>query len=172
VIWSPPGGAAVTAITGTDGTFVLRATGNQPARLGVQAPLHKQYAELVEPGAPFADYDVWPATTEMRLERGLTAVFSGVAVDEQGNPVTGAAVRWHPVRRAPPPGEPGRRVLEGSVLDLPLATTTRGDGSFELETEHFGSGRLTVEPGGGQGEIALDAEAVAGRTVTGLRLQR
>jgi hypothetical protein len=60
-------------------------------------------------------------------------------------------------------------VLEGGVLELPLATRTGVDGAFRLETNAFGAGTLSLAGGDGRG---LEATATAGRTTSGLRLQR
>lgn len=166
VSWTPPGGALVAVTTGADGTFVLPATGDQDARLAVHATGYVPYAELVAPGAPFADYDLWPATTTERLGAGLTALLEGVVLDAENNPVAGAAVRLQPAQRTLMTGTPGRRVLEGGALELPLATTAATDGSFRLETNQFGPGRLFVSA-----ERAIPVVAVAGQTVSNLRLQ-
>ncbi len=170
VVWSPSGGTPVTAKTGPDGTFLLRATGTTAARLMVQAPLHQLYAELVEPDAAFADYDVWPATRGVRLEKRLSAVLQGIVVDAEGRPVPGVAVRWNAQPSGLDADVPFRRTLEGGMLELPPVATTGVDGAFDLETNYFGAGRLTV--GAGPGGAGIDAEAIAGKATTGLRLQR
>lgn len=170
VSWTPPGSAPVTATTDADGQFTLRATGNQDARLAVQAPGHLAYAELVAPGAPFADYDVWPSVTSERLAHGLSALLEGIVVDAEGRPRTGVDVRWRPAQPAAAlPGVPGRRVLEGGVLELPLGARTGDDGAFRIETNAFGAGRLVAadDPTG----RGLAATATAGQTTNGLRLQ-
>lgn len=170
VSWTPPGSAPVTATTDADGQFTLRATGNQDARLAVQAVGHLAYAELVAPGAPFADYDVWPAVTSERLAHGLSALLEGIVVDAEGRPRAGLDVRWRPARpAAAPTGVPGRRVLEGGALELPLGARTGDDGAFRIETNAFGEGRLVVadDPTG----RGLAATATAGQTTHGLRLQ-
>jgi hypothetical protein len=168
VSWQPSGSAAIAAVAGADGTFVLRATGTQPARLAVQAPGYLPYAELVEPGAPFADYDLWPAVMSVRLAKGLSALLEGIVVDANGIPVANAAVRWTPARLATPEVGPGRRVLEGAVLELPLGTTTGADGSFVVETNHFGPGRLSLATA--PFEQGLEVEAIAGKSQNGLKL--
>jgi hypothetical protein len=63
---------------------------------------------------------------------------------------------------------PGRRVLEGAALELPLGARTGSDGAFRLETNAFGPGRLVLA-GSTRG---LDVTATAGQTTTGLRLQQ
>ncbi|MBL8748601.1 MAG: hypothetical protein JNK78_05535 [Planctomycetes bacterium] len=170
VSWMVVGAAPVTAKTGADGTFVVRATGKEPARLVVRAIEHITYAELVDPGAAFADYDLLPATLDARLAAKLSALLEGVVVDSQGLPAAGVTLRWEPTARAAPDFVPGRRVLEGGALDLPLFATTGQDGAFRLETHHFGPGRL-VAAGGAAGP-GLDAVATPGTASTGLRLQR
>ncbi|MBX3464354.1 MAG: carboxypeptidase regulatory-like domain-containing protein [Planctomycetes bacterium] len=172
VAWQPNGATAAATVTAADGTFLLRTTGTAPARVWIQAPGCLAYAELVEPGAPFADYDVWPGTTMARLERGLTGVLAGVVVDAAGVPQPDVAVRWQPAQPTTVPGSPGRRVLEGAALALPTTTVTSADGSFALETPHLGAGRLALvdtpdAPGG-----SVEAEAKAGATTHGIRLRR
>ena len=169
VLWQAPGGASVSGTTQGDGTFVLQTVGEHAGTLRVQAPLHQRYAELVDPEAAFADYVVLPAQREVRLEHGMTALFEGVVLTESGTPVADVAVRWQPAARRRPAGLPGRRVLEGATLELPPVTTTRADGSFVLETAHFGPGRLflPVEP-----EKAVEITAVAGKRHGGLELER
>lgn len=170
--WSPSGGAVVTGTTGADGTFQLAATGDAAARLAISAPGFLPYAELVQPGSPFAEYDLWPGTMEARLAKGLTARLVGVVAGPDGSAQSGVAVRWIPARRAEPTGMPGRRLLDGASLELPLVATTGPDGSFQLETNQFGPGRLCLAEAGpdAQGGVAVDA--VAGTTKDGLRLQR
>ncbi|MCU0862657.1 MAG: carboxypeptidase-like regulatory domain-containing protein [Planctomycetes bacterium] len=170
VAWQPQGSGMRTAVTGADGTFALRATGAAAARLQVHAPGHVLYAELVEPNAPFADYDVWPAERTVRLELGLSAGFEGVVQDAQGSPQPGVPVRWLPADASPPLGAGAlRRVLEGAVLELPGVATTGADGAFVLETNRFGPGRVVVD---GAPQSAVAAEAIAGRTRNDLRLRR
>lgn len=172
VVWSPVGSNPIRATTAADGTFVVRATGTTPSRLTIQAPDHVLYAELVEPGSPFADYDVWPATLGVRLGKKLTALLEGVVVDGAGLPQAGVSVRWVPDAKTPPVGVPGRRVLDGGTLDLPLIAATGVDGAFRLETNHFGRGRLQLAAGATAGERGIEVEAVPGTTKNGLRLQR
>lgn len=166
VLWrSESGGNPVTATTAADGTFVLAATGQGSGRLAVQAHGHVTYAELVAVGAPFADYDVWPADPNARVELGLTAMLEGVLRDASGAPIAGATVRWTPAATTPGPDFTGRRALEGASLQLPLGARTAEDGSFRLETNQFGPGRLSHD------DVALDVEARAGAITSGLRLQ-
>ncbi|HEU4420384.1 MAG TPA: carboxypeptidase-like regulatory domain-containing protein, partial [Planctomycetota bacterium] len=171
IVWSPGAGAPVTATSKADGTFVLPATGTTAAKLLVQAPGHRSYAELVEPGSPFADYDLWPGTPAARLEKGLSSLLQGAVVDAEGRPVANAIVRWHPVQQIAPGGIPGRRVLEGGTLELPLVTTTGADGAFALETTCFGPGKLTLV-GAETAAGRIDVQATAGKTINGLRLQQ
>lgn len=166
VLWrSESGGNPVAATTAADGTFVLPATGQGSGRLAVQAVGFLTYAELVAVGAPFADYDVWPADPNVRVERGLTAMLEGVLRDASGAPIAGATVRWTPQAPTPGPDFTGRRALEGAVLQLPLGARTGEDGAFRLETNQFGPGRLSHD------EVGLDVQAVAGAVTSGLRLQ-
>lgn len=172
VVWMPAGGAPITATTDADGTFVLPATGTLPSRLAITAPMHLAYAELVTPGAPFADYDILPASTDVRLQKKMTALLEGVILDASGRPLPRTSVRWMPAQRTAPAGPLGRRVLEGAVLDLPLVATTGDDGAFRLETNAFGVGRLVLVGGDAANAPGIDVEAAAGVTRNGLRLQR
>jgi len=173
VVWSPAGGAPVNAPTGADGTFVLPATGDVPARLSVQAQGHLAYAELVTPGAPFADYDVLPASPDVRLQKKLTAVLEGIVVEAAGAPMPGIPVRWHPTERAAAVQTPGRRVLDGASLQLPLVATTAADGTFRIETDAFGPGQLLCKIGGAiDGDRGIPVEARAGVRTNELRLTR
>jgi len=175
VAWQPNGATAVATTTAADGTFLLRATGTAAARLAIQAPSCRTYAELVTPGSPFADYDVWPGTRPLRLDKKLTAVLAGAVFGADGSPQAGVPVRWHPARTPAPAGVPGRRVLEGGALDLPPVTTTAADGSFALETAQLGPGRLTLADVADVGDTtgaSVAVEAIAGATTNGLRLRR
>jgi hypothetical protein len=169
IVWSPGAGAPVTATSKADGTFVLAATGTTAAKLLVQALGHQSYAELVEPGSPFAEYDLWPGTPSVRLEKHLSSMLQGVVVDAEGRPVVNATVRWQPAQQIAPGGIPGRRVLEGATLELPLVATTGTDGAFALETSRFGPGKLTLV-GAETAAGRIDVEATAGKTINGLRL--
>ncbi|MBL8755083.1 MAG: hypothetical protein JNK15_17395 [Planctomycetes bacterium] len=167
VVWSPPAGAPVNATTDADGIFVLPATGDADARLTVQAIGFVPWSELLAPGAPFAEFDLWPADTRERTGLRLTAVLAGTVADATGGPVVDATVRWQPNTPEPPAGTPGRRVLTGASLDLPPAVRTGADGAFSIETTQFGPGRLVLV--GTDRAIAVDA--VAGQTKNDLRLQ-
>jgi len=174
VVWTVDGGAPVTVRTDDQGRFALRATGDAPARLLVQAQGFVPYAELVEPGAPFADYDVLPAVPAVRVEKGLSALLCGAVVDSRGQPVVGVPIRWVPLATTAPalPGAIGRRTLEGAVLDLPGLATTGVDGAFALETTRFGDGRLCLPDDVNAPSRGLRVEAIAGETRNGLTLRR
>ncbi|MFN3243003.1 MAG: carboxypeptidase-like regulatory domain-containing protein [Planctomycetota bacterium] len=169
LIWQVAGGGAITARTAADGTFELQAAGSIAARLIVQAPRHVTYAELVDPGAAFANYDLLPALTEVRVEHGLTATIEGVAFGANGFPLANASVRWRPANQSTATGMPGRRVLEGGTLELTDVTTTDSAGAFVLETTNFGAGTLTLND---QSDRSLSVTAVAGQRVKGLELGR
>lgn len=171
IVWSPGAGAPVTATSNADGTFVVPATGTAAAKLLVQAPGHQSYAELVEPGSPFAEYDLWPGTPSVRLEKGLSSMLQGIVLDAEGRPVVNANVRWQPAQKIAMGGVPGRRVLEGGTLELPLVATTGIDGAFALETNQFGPGKLTLV-GAETASGRIDVQASAGKTMNGLRLQQ
>lgn len=167
VVWMPRGAPTVSTTTAADGTFALRAPGANAERLAVQALGHVAYAELVDPGSAFADYDLWPADPQQRLAHGLSAMLEGIVVDAEGRPVAGCDVRWLPAHRPAPAALPGRRVLEGGVLELPLGGRSGEDGAFRIETNAFGPGRLARADGTGQ---TAEVTAIAGRASTGIRL--
>jgi hypothetical protein len=166
VSWTAPNAAPVVATTDAEGAFTLATAGELDGRLAIQAIGYLGYAELVTPGSPFQDYDVWPAATAERLAAGLSAVLEGVVVDGSGRPQPDVDVRWQPATPAAVLGVPGRRTLAGATLELPLGARTGTDGAFRIETNAFGAGRVTV------GNSGVDATATAGRTVNGLRLQQ
>jgi len=172
ISWSPGAGNVVTATTFVDGTFQLAATGDLAARLVVSAPGYLPYTELVQPGAPFADFDLWPSATAVRLERGLTAMLMGVVLDAAGRAQPGVSVRWIPERTTLPNGQPGRRALSGADLELPLIVSTGPDGAFELETTQFGPGRVCPADAGPLAPGGVATEAIAGTTKNGLQLRR
>ena len=173
VAWQPDGRTTAAVRTDADGTFVLRATGTAPARLAITAPGCQPYAELVQPGAPFLEFDLWPGTKELRLDAGLSCLFAGVVLGADGLPEPGVVVRWEPSQPpSPPNGVPGRRVLEGAALQLPQITTTGDDGSFALETMALGPGRLVAADDATAPGPSVAAEARPGATIHGLRLQR
>ncbi|MGB3966051.1 MAG: hypothetical protein WBO45_04930 [Planctomycetota bacterium] len=169
VQFAPTHGTPLIAKTGDDGTFILPAKGNADGRLAVQAPGYLAWVELIAPGAPFQDYDLWPGTTSERLAGGLVALLEGVVVDGEGRPVADADVRWAPAAATRPPGVPGRRTLEGATLTLPLATRTGADGAFKLETDQFGPGRVHLS---GDAANGVEVTAVAAQTRNDLRLRR
>lgn len=169
VIWQVANGAAITARTAADGTFELQAAGDIAAKLLVQAPGYVRYSELVDPGAAFADYDVWPATTAIRLSKGITATLEGVVLGADGFPVANAAVRWRPASPTGGVGIPGRSVLEGASLLLPGVATTDSSGAFVIETNQFGGGSVSLQKNPSQ---AVMTTAVAGQTKNGLELRQ
>lgn len=169
VIWQVAGGGAVTTRTDEDGVFELQAAGDIAARLIVQSPRFVTYAELIDPGSPFASYDLLPAVPDTRVEAGLTATLEGVVFDGEGFPLASASVRWQPSNPTQPAGLPGRRVLEGAALELPNVTTTDSAGAFVLETTSFGVGVITV---GGSRRVEAAATAQAGQRVQGIELGR
>lgn len=168
VSWSATANPPVTAVTGADGTFRLAATGDVAGRLLVSAPGCIALAELVAPGAPFADYDLLPSSTAERVDKKLTAVLAGVVFDGQSRPAGGVTVRWIPDDPPAGPSPSGRRTISGHALLLPLSVTTAADGSFELETAHLGRGRLALSGDGG----GVATVAVAGTRKDGHRLQQ
>jgi hypothetical protein len=172
VAWLPTGSDPVTTTTDSEGRFALAATGSQATRLNISANGFANYLELVEPGAPFAEYELLPGTTEARLRHGLTARLVGQVVDAQGQALPGVSVRWIPARQVPPTGVPSRRILDGGSLHLSLVVPTGPDGLFELETTQFGPGRICLAEGGPDAVGGLLTEATAGATTDGLRLQR
>jgi hypothetical protein len=174
VAWTPPTGTPVTVKTNAEGLFVLPATGDADARLTIQALGHVERLEMVTPGSPFADYDLWPADPKERVAAGLTTIFSGSVLDAEGRPVADASVRWTPAQPthaalglANAGTAPGRRVLSGGTLDLPAAVRTGADGGFVLETNQFGPGRLHLFA---NDAIAQRLVAIAGITKNDIRL--
>lgn len=174
VAWQVAGGAAVQATTDRDGRFELLARGDVAAQLLVQMDGFVTYAELVEPGAPFADYDLLPASTRERLEAGLTATLEGTVTDASGRPAPRVAVRWLPDAGgavALPANAAGRRILRGGSLELTNVTTTDQVGAFVIETDRFGGGVLRVVDEAGKARD-VHAVAVAGRSRNAIELQR
>ncbi len=169
VVWQVAGGGAVTARTDADGRFELQAAGSIAARLVVQAQRFLTYAELVDPGAPFAHYDLLPAGTSPRIAAGLTATLEGVVYGQDGLPLANASVRWQPANHAKATSVPGRRVLQGGALELADVTRTDAAGVFVLETSHFGRGVLAVD---GDDAAALQVTATAGERTRGLECRR
>jgi hypothetical protein len=169
IIWQVPNGAAITAKTAADGTFELRAAGDVAAKLLVQAPGYTTYAELVDPGAAFANYDVWPATTAARLNKGVTATLEGVVFGKNGFPIANASVRWTPQVRTNHIGMPGRRILAGATLYLPGVATSDSSGAFVLETNQFGSGVVSLQRDASK---TVNATAIAGQSKNGLELRQ
>jgi len=169
VIWQVPNGAAITARTDTDGRFELQAAGEIAAKFIVQAPGYLTYSELVDPGAAFANYDIWPAVTAIRLEKGITATLEGLVFGWDGLPVANVAVRWTPDSPSAGVGLPGRRILEGATLKLPGVATTDSSGAFVIETNQFGSGRVSLQTDPSKDVMTT---AIAGETNNGLELRQ
>jgi hypothetical protein len=169
VVWQPEGFDPIATTTDAAGKFALAATGKQPARLSISANGHVAYAELITPGAPFADYDLWPATPEARVDAGVSALLEGITVDAAGWPVGDVEVAWAPATEAMPALPVGRRILTGGALALPRSVRSGPDGAFRLETLAFGPGRLHVV---GARERGVDATAIAGKAQNGFRLPR
>ncbi|MBL8732460.1 MAG: carboxypeptidase regulatory-like domain-containing protein [Planctomycetes bacterium] len=166
VVWAGAGGAH-QVFTGADGAFVVPVDGKDPARLLIQADGFQARAEFVDPGAQAMDYGLWPADPARRLEKGLTGVLQGFVLDGNGRPLPNVNVRWRPVTRSAPAAVPGRRVLEGGTLALPLVAVSDAAGAFRLETDQFGPGQLLC----GAAQNGLETQAIAGKVVDGLRLQ-
>lgn len=169
VVWQVAGGAAISTKTAADGTFELQAAGDIASKLIVQAPGYVRYSELVEPNAAFADYDVWPADRATRVANGTTAALEGVVMGTNGWPLAGASVRWRPDNVTGVSGVPGRRVLEGAVLQLPGVATTDANGVFVIETNQFGNGMLSLVSDPSR---HVAATAIAGQSKKGLNLQQ
>ena len=169
VVWQPDGFDSIAATTDASGTFTLAATGKLPARLSISASGCIAYAEVVTPGAPFADYDLWPATTDARVATGVSALLEGVTLDAAGTPVGDVEVVWAPATEAAPPLPTGRRILTGGALALPRTVRSGADGSFRFETTAFGPGRLHAA---GARERGVDTTAIAGKAQNGFRLPR
>jgi hypothetical protein len=169
IIWQVAGGAAITAKTAADGTFELQAAGDIASKLIVQAPGHVRYSELVNPNAAFTDYDVWPADLATRVYDGTTASLEGVVVGTNGRPLANASVRWRSDNPVGVSGVPGRRVLEGAVLQLPAVATTDSSGAFVIETNQFGHGVISLVS---DTTKSVEATAIAGQSKKGLELHQ
>jgi hypothetical protein len=165
-----PEGRGTPVRTAADGTFALRRAAPDAVQVAITARGYLAWRELVQPGAPFLEFDLWPASTDVRLQKRLTAVLSGVVVDERDRPVATIPVRLHPGMPDVPQGLPDRRVLDGALPPLPLVVTTGSDGTFTLETNLAGSGRLFVVDGNPVEDSAIALEVALGSRRAGLRL--
>lgn len=169
VVWQIAGGAAITAKTAVDGTFELQAAGDIACKLIVQASGHVRYAELVDPNSAFADYDVWPADLATRVGNGTTASLEGLVIGTNGRPLAKASVRWRPNNPTGVSGVPGRRVLEGAVLQLPGVATTDSSGAFVIETNQFGQGVVSLVSDTSK---SVETNAIAGKSTNSLKLHQ
>ncbi|MGK0204454.1 MAG: hypothetical protein ACI9S9_003539 [Planctomycetota bacterium] len=169
IIWQVAGGAAISAKTAADGTFELQAAGDIASKLIVQAPGHVRYSELVDPNAAFADYDLWPGDWATRVANGTTASLEGVVIGANGWPLANASVRWRSDHPTGVSGMPGRRVLEGAVLQLPGVATTDSSGAFVIETNQFGRGVVSLVSAPNNN---IEATAIAGKSKKGLKLNQ
>jgi hypothetical protein len=169
ITWQVAGGAAITAQTASDGTFELQAAGEIASKLIVQAPGHVRYAELVDPNAAFADYDVWPGDWATRVANGTTASLEGAVMGANGWPLANTPVRWRSDNPTGVSGVPGRRVLEGAVLQLPGVATTDASGAFVIETNQFGHGVVLLVSDTTKN---VEAIATAGQSKKGLELHQ
>ncbi|MGE3173391.1 MAG: carboxypeptidase regulatory-like domain-containing protein [Planctomycetota bacterium] len=152
-----------------DGWFALPLPGAEAVRLNVGADACLVRSELVTPGTGPLEFELWPASAELRRERGLTGSLSGVVVDAGGRGIAGIGVRFAPDGSAAP-ADPGRRVLSGDGRSLPLAVTTGSDGAFLLEAL-AGSGLLAAIDGAPPDERGQRVTVEAGRITGGLRLE-
>jgi hypothetical protein len=169
VIWQVQGGAAISVQTDENGVFHLLTAGDSAANLMVQAPGYVTYRELVDPGAAFAEYDVWPADRATRVAAGITATLEGVVFASDGSPIESAPVRWIPASPTTSQGLPGRRVLSGASLSLPGVATTDSSGAFVLETNQFGLGKLILTS---NVATSVSATAIAGQSKQGIELRQ
>jgi len=169
VIWQVAGGASITTKTAVDGTFELQATSGVASKMIVQAPGHVRYSELVNPDAAFADYDVWPADLATRVSNGTTASLEGLVVGKNGQPSANTSVRWRSDNPVGMSGVPGRRILEGAVLQLPAVATTDSSGAFVIETNQFGHGVIYLVS---DTTKSVEATAIAGQSKNGLELHQ
>jgi len=159
-----------TTETDANGTFSLHVAGGATVRVLVAAAGYLPYSELLEPKGELLDYDLWPAQTAVRVQQQLTAVLSGLVVDDAGLPVPGMPVRLLPERLQTPPGILGRRVLDGGALALPLTVASGPDGTFQLETMQAGPGKVFPIDGVATADLALPVDVVLGQSRTDLRL--
>lgn len=169
VIWQVAGGAAIIVKTAADGTFELQAAGDIASKLIVQASGYVRYAELVDANEAFADYDVWPADLATRVGNGTTASLEGLVMGANGRPLANASVRWRPDKPTGVSGIPGRRVLEGAVLQLPGVATTDSSGAFVIETNQFGRGVVSLVSDTSK---SVETNAIAGKSTNSLELHQ
>lgn len=113
--------------------------------------------------------ELWPGTTEQRLELQLSAVLGGVVVDQNGAPMPNTGVRFVP--DVPDVAFAGRRVLAGGPLSLLQAVTTGSDGSFVLEVATFGAGAVTALDGAADARSSVRTTVVKGRATHDLRIR-
>ena len=66
-------------------------------------------------------------------------------------------------------GVPGRRILEGAVLQLPAVATTDSSGAFVIETNQFGHGVIYLVS---DTTKSVEATAIAGQSKNGLELHQ
>jgi hypothetical protein len=143
-------GAPVAARTDDRGAFVLRVPRNAKARLDIRAEGMIDYAELVDPGAAELDFELWPGSTDIRVQAKLTALVCGRVIDSNGAPIARAKVRLTPGRKPSAKRSDGRSVLTGGAIVMPLTALTGADGAFALESQVDGPGLVTVtEPAAG-----------------------
>lgn len=159
-------GAPVVFESDDDGCFAGALPAGDAVRLNVGADGFVTHSELVTPGSAALQIELWPSSQSDRLALGLSAVVSGVLVDQNNAPMPRAGVRWLP--DAPPMADLGRRVLAGGALSIPQAATTGPDGSFQIEATSFGSG--TLAPTGAAATDGLRVEVAPGASVSNLRV--
>ncbi|MEQ1631426.1 MAG: carboxypeptidase-like regulatory domain-containing protein [Planctomycetota bacterium] len=164
-----PNGEPVIVEADAEGYFAARTVGGDSLRLNVGAEGYVTHSELVAPGAPPLLVELWPGTTEQRLELQLSAVLGGVVVDQNGAPMPNTGVRFVP--DVPNVAFAGRRVLAGGPLSLAQAVTTGSDGSFVLEVATFGDGAVTALDGAADARSSVRTTVVKGRATHDLRIR-
>jgi hypothetical protein len=86
-----------------------------------------------------------------------------------GWPLANTPVRWRSDNPTGVSGVPGRRVLEGAVLQLPGVATTDASGAFVIETNQFGHGVVLLVADTTKN---VEATATAGQSKKGLELHQ
>lgn len=131
-------GSACSANCDAQGGFELPVATTGPLRITIAAPGFLDRVETLSPDAQPLHCELWPADTAARLANGATGVVRGMALDLQGQPIAGVAVRWQPdqqgAKAAVSPGRP----------PLPPLATTDADGRFAIETDAFGRGQVQL----------------------------
>jgi hypothetical protein len=163
-------GQPVQVRSGRDGGFALPVAGREAIRLTVAMEGFLPHVELLGADDPPRTVELWPGSTEARMQAGLTGLLRGLVVDTSGRPLSGMPIRFVPDQPDPRQGSLGRRVLQSGIAAVPGQVTTAPDGSFVLETTAEGQGLIAVTAGPFQGR-GTRAQAIRGRAMSGVRIE-